>query len=148
MADCPQHTFQILTKRSQRLRQIAEQLPWPRNVWMGVSVENASYRFRIDHLRNVPAKVRFLSIEPLIGPVGELDLAGIHWVIVGGESGHRARSLDEAWVTDIRDQCVDAGTAFFFKQGSRQKYRDLPAEIDESPAPPRVWIGGVFRVDE
>lgn len=116
MKACEQHTFQILTKRPQRLATIAEQLPWPANIWMGVSVENASYRFRIDHLRRVPAKVRFLSIEPLIGEVGDLDLAGIHWVIVGGESGPRARPVEEEWVTDIRDQCVDAGVAFFFKQ--------------------------------
>lgn len=116
MVDCPQHTFQVLTKRSRRLRELADRLPWPRNVWMGVSVENSSYRFRIDHLRAVPARVRFLSIEPLIGPVGDLDLTGIHWVIVGGESGHRARPIQEQWITDVRDQCVDAEVAFFFKQ--------------------------------
>ncbi len=87
MKAADQHTFQILTKRPQRLAAIANQLSWPHNIWMGVSVENASYRFRIDHLRKVPAKVRFLSVEPLIGDAGELDLTGIHWVIVGGESG-------------------------------------------------------------
>jgi protein gp37 len=116
MKAADQHTFQILTKRPQRLAQMAHQLPWPSNVWMGVSVENARYRFRIDHLRRVPAKVRFLSVEPLIADVGELDLGGIHWVIVGGESGHNARPIEEQWVTSIRDQCVDAGVAFFFKQ--------------------------------
>lgn len=116
MKACERHTFQILTKRPQRLAAISDQLPWPANIWMGVSVENAAYRFRIDHLRKAPAKVRFLSVEPLIGDVGELDLAGIHWVIVGGESGPRARPVEEEWVTDIRDQCVDAGVAFFFKQ--------------------------------
>jgi protein gp37 len=116
MADAHQHTFQVLTKRSQRLRSMAKRLEWPPNVWMGVSVENARYRFRIDHLRTVPAKVRFLSIEPLIGPVGDLDLSGVHWVIAGGESGPKARAVDMAWVTDIRDQCVEAGVAFFFKQ--------------------------------
>lgn len=111
-----QHTFQILTKRPQRLATMARQLPWPANIWMGVSVENAAYRFRIDHLRQVPAKVRFLSVEPLIDDVGELDLRGIHWVIVGGESGHRARPIREEWVTAIRNQCVEKGVAFFFKQ--------------------------------
>jgi len=116
MADAHQHTFQVLTKRSQRLRSMAKRLEWPPNVWMGVSVENARYRFRIDHLRTVPAKVRFLSIEPLIGPVGDLDLSGVHWVIAGGESGPKARAVDMAWVTDIRDQCVETGVAFFFKQ--------------------------------
>lgn len=116
MKAADQHTFQILTKRPQRLAAMTHSLPWPSNVWMGVSVENASYRFRIDHLRKVPAKVRFLSCEPLIGDLGELDLSDIHWVIVGGESGPMARPIEEAWVTSIRDQCVDAGIAFFFKQ--------------------------------
>jgi protein gp37 len=116
MSRASQHTFQVLTKRSQRLRSVGSRLDWAPNIWMGVSVENAKYRFRIDHLRVVPAKVRFLSIEPLIAPVGELDLSGIHWVIVGGESGPRARPIDMAWVTEVRDQCVEAGLAFFFKQ--------------------------------
>jgi len=134
-----QHTFQILTKRPQRLAAMAQSLPWPNNIWMGVSVENASYRFRIDHLRRVPAKVRFLSIEPLIADVGELDLDGIHWVIVGGESGHHARPIEEEWVVSIRDQCVDAGVAFFFKQwGGRFPKaggRELAGQYwDEMPA--------------
>ncbi len=116
MKACEQHTFQVLTKRPQRLARMADQLPWPSNIWMGVSVENASYRFRIDHLRKVPARVRFLSVEPLLEDVGELDLDGIQWVIVGGESGSNARPIQEDWVTSIRDQCVDAGVAFFFKQ--------------------------------
>ena len=138
MKGCDQHTFQILTKRPQRLVAISDQLPWPSNVWMGVSVENAAYRFRIDHLRKVPAQVRFLSVEPLIDDVGILDLAGIHWVIVGGESGPQARPIEEAWVTSIRDQCVDAGIAFFFKQwGGRTPKaggRELDGELwDEMP---------------
>jgi protein gp37 len=116
MQSADQHTYQVLTKRSQRLRKLANKLPWPANVWMGVSVENERYAYRVDHLRDVPAAVRFLSIEPLIAPVGTLDLHGIHWVIVGGESGPSARPIDPAWVTDIRDQCVDSGVAFFFKQ--------------------------------
>jgi len=116
MAAATAHTFQVLTKRSKRLAGIAPELVWPANVWMGVSVEKDRYRFRIDHLRQVPAAVRFLSIEPLLAPVGTLDLDGIDRVIVGGESGHGSRPIDVSWVTDIRDQCVDAGVAFFFKQ--------------------------------
>ena len=141
MKTADRHTFQILTKRPQRLAQMAHQLPWPSNVWMGVSVENARYRFRIDHLRRVPAKVRFLSVEPLIADVGELDLTGIHWVIVGGESGHNARPIKEEWVTSIRDQCVAAEVAFFFKQwGGRTPKaggRELGGEYwDELPEGP------------
>lgn len=116
MQETTQHTFQVLTKRSHRLRDLAEDLDWPENVWMGVSVENNRYRFRIDHLRTVPATVRFLSLEPLIGPLPDLDLTAIHWVIVGGESGPRARPMVESWVQDIRDQCCSADVPFFFKQ--------------------------------
>lgn len=116
MRECERHTFQVLTKRSQRLRKLSPSLPWPSNVWMGVSVETKRYEYRIDHLRSTPAKVKFLSIEPLLGPVPNLDLTDISWVIVGGESGPRARPLDHGWVTEVRDQCIDAGTAFFFKQ--------------------------------
>jgi protein gp37 len=116
MAETPQHTYQILTKRSQRLEAVALEFGWPANVWMGVSVENDRYQFRIHHLRSVPAAVRFLSLEPLLGPLPSLDLSDIHWVIVGGESGPRARPMDLAWVEDIRDQCLAAGVPFFFKQ--------------------------------
>jgi protein gp37 len=116
MADTPRHTYQVLTKRSQRLRKVAETLEWPHNVWMGVSVENDKYRFRIDHLRGVPAAVRFLSLEPLLGPLPSIDLSGIHWVIVGGESGPNARPIDRVWVEDIRDQCLAVDVPFFFKQ--------------------------------
>lgn len=130
MKAADQHTFQILTKRPQRLARMAEQLPWPSNVWMGVSVENARYRFRIDHLRTVPSKVRFLSVEPLIADVGKLDLSGIHWVIVGGESGHNARPIREEWVTSIRDQCVHAGVAFFFKQWGGRTPKTGGRELD------------------
>jgi len=98
MADCPQHRFQVLTKRADRLVERAPELPWPRNVWMGVSVETAEYTWRIHDLRRVPAAVRFLSLEPLLGPLGNLPLKGIHWVIVGGESGRRPRPMDPAWV--------------------------------------------------
>ena len=109
------HTFQILTKRSQQLAAVAPRLPWPHNVWMGVSVENQRWTSRIDDLRKVPAKVRFLSCEPLLGPL-QLDLEGIDWVIVGGESGARARPMKPEWAREIRRQCEDEGVAFFFKQ--------------------------------
>jgi protein gp37 len=113
MAD--KHTFQILTKRSKRLAELASRLDWPDNVWMGVSVENQRWSSRIDDLRTVDAAIRFLSCEPLLGPL-ILDLEGIHWVIAGGESGRRARRMNPGWARDIRDQCLAAGVPFFFKQ--------------------------------
>ena len=109
------HVFQVLTKRSARLAELQSQLPWPANVWMGVSVEHQDYVWRIDHLRTVPAAVRFLSCEPLLGPL-DLDLRGIDWAIVGGESGPGARPMDLDWARSIRDQCQAAGVAFFLKQ--------------------------------
>lgn len=118
------HQFQVLTKRADRLAEIANELPWPDNVWMGTSVEDERVSARIDHLRTVPARVRFLSLEPLIGPLPKLNLRGIHWAIVGGESGPGARPMQASWVRDLRDQCVRAGVAFFFKQwGGVQKKR-------------------------
>jgi len=116
MAATPQHTYQVLTKRARRLRRLASDLPWPPNVWMGVSVEDADVLERVDDLRTVPAAVRFLSCEPLLGPLRELSLEGIHWVIAGGESGGNARPMEKAWVEDVRDQCATAGVPFFFKQ--------------------------------
>ena len=110
------HVFQVLTKRHERLAELAPLLPWPENVWMGVSIENADYAWRSRLLEQVPAAVRFLSVEPMLGPIERLPLAGIHWVIVGGESGHRAREMKADWARSIRDQCRDAGVAFFFKQ--------------------------------
>jgi protein gp37 len=109
------HQFQILTKRSKRLRELAPELDWPDNVWMGVSVENQRWTSRIDDLRRVPAAVRFLSLEPLLGPL-QLNLDGIHWVIVGGESGPRARPMQGDWVLSIQEQCRVARVPFFFKQ--------------------------------
>ena len=111
----PQHTYQILTKRSRRLRSLASQLSWPPNLWMGVSIESQSYAFRARHLAAVPAAVRFLSVEPMLGPV-EPDLDGIGWVIVGGESGPRARPIEYEWVVALRDRCVGEDVPFFFKQ--------------------------------
>lgn len=116
MQATPQHTYQILTKRAARLAKLAPDLPWPGNVWIGVSVETSAQLDRIDHLRTVPAAVRFVSAEPLLGPLNGLDLVGIHWLIAGGESGPGARPVHPDWVRALRDQCQAAGVAFFFKQ--------------------------------
>ena len=110
------HQFQILTKRSERLLELSSSLDWPPNVWMGVSVERQDYTFRIDDLRNTGAAIKFLSLEPLLGPLTELDLDGIDWAIVGGESGPGARPIDEQWVLEIKEQCQASGVPFFFKQ--------------------------------
>jgi len=117
------HTFQVLTKRSKRLLDLSQVIDWPTNVWMGVSVENSNYTFRIDHLRQTDAHIKFLSLEPLLGPLPDLDLHDIDWVIVGGESGPGARPIREEWVIDIRDQCLTSNVPFFFKQwgGVRRK---------------------------
>lgn len=116
MRETPQHTYQLLTKRSRRLAEVAGDLVWPANLWMGVTVESQAEVKRIIDLRRVSAAVRFLSIEPLLGPIKKLDLSGINWVIVGGESGPKARPIKEEWVVAIRDQCLQDGVAFFFKQ--------------------------------
>lgn len=147
MARANQHTYQVLTKRPELAAKWAG--PWLANIWMGASVEDARNAHRIAQLRDCPAQVRFLSIEPLIAPVGNMDLTGIHWVIVGGESGPHYRPMDHAWARDIRDQCVAAGVAFFFKQsaarftergtalieedGSAWEWRQFPGEF----TPPR-----------
>ena len=136
------HQFQVLTKRAERIEELNASLKWEPNIWMGVSVENQKYAYRIDHLRKTGAHVKFLSIEPLIGPIGKLNLRGIDWVIVGGESGPGARPMDAEWVTGIRDQCQRANVAFFFKQwGGVQKkktgrtlegrtWNEMPVEFD------------------
>ena len=139
MRRCDWHNFQILTKRSERLLELSPILPWRLHIWMGVSVETLRYTSRIDHLRQTGAMVKFLSLEPLLEPLPSLNLAGIDWVIVGGESGPGARPMDPAWVTEIRDQCVDARVPFFFKQwgGTRKKKagRELEGRTwDEMPA--------------
>jgi protein gp37 len=110
------HTFQVLTKRAERLEEVNPQIEWPDNVWMGVSVENSDYTYRIDNLRRTGAKIKFLSLEPLLGPIHNLNLEGIQWAIIGGESGPGSRTLDPTWVTDIRDECIHAEVPFFFKQ--------------------------------
>jgi len=118
------HTFQVLTKRSRRLLELNPEIDWPSNVWMGVSVENRDHTFRIEHLRQTDAQIKFLSLEPLLGPLPGLNLHGIDWVIVGGESGPGARPMAEEWVVDIRDQCLAACVPFFFKQwGGVQRKR-------------------------
>lgn len=149
MADTPQHTYQVLTKRSKRLASVAGDLDWPPNVWMGVTVETPRYAFRIDHLRTVDAAVRFISAEPLLDALPDLDLRGIHWLIAGGESGPRARRIEEEWVLDLRDQCAAADVAFFFKQwGGRtpkargralqeKHYDAMPMAAHPAPSPAR-----------
>lgn len=116
MASTPRHTFQVLTKRSKRLLSLTDELVWPTNAWIGVSVESHRYTFRVDHLRAVPAHVRFVSAEPLLGSLSTLDLMGIDWLIAGGESGQGARPVAPAWVRELRELCLASGTAFFFKQ--------------------------------
>lgn len=116
MRDCPQHTFQILTKRSRNLVEIDQYLRWPQNVWIGVSVENHDNTHRIDDLRKTAARTKFLSLEPLLGPLSNLNFEGIDWVIVGGESGPGARAMQVEWVREIREQCVGQDVALFFKQ--------------------------------
>ena len=122
MVQCPKHKFQVLTKRAGRLQRLSRKLPWARNVWMGVSVEDSRQLNRIESLKTTGAGTKFLSLEPLIGPLPGLQLAGRSWVIVGGESGPKARPMEPAWVFDIRDRCSDAGVPFFFKQwGGKNK---------------------------
>lgn len=134
MADTPQHTYQVLTKRSRRLRRLAQSLDWPRNVWMGVSVENAAQLVRVEDLRETPAQVKFLSAEPLLGPLFtpavSLDLTGIDWVITGGESGPGARPCDPEWVREIRDACAQLGAAFFHKQWGGRTPKAGGRELD------------------
>ncbi len=134
MNECPDHTFQVLTKRGARLAEVASELSWSENIWMGVSVEDERVIDRVECLRSVPAAVRFLSCEPLIGPLRRLDLRGIQWVIVGGESGPRARPMKGAWVSEIHAACVEQGVAFFFKQWGGVR-KDLTGRLLEG----RTW---------
>lgn len=136
MRQNPQHVFQVLTKRADVLRYYdsEDQLFWPHNVWMGVSVENARNMGRIDLLRQTRAKVKFLSCEPLLGPLSSMNLDGIDWVIVGGESGRRARTVDPEWVQEIREQCLAANVPFFFKQWGGTSKKKSGRMLDG-----RVW---------
>jgi len=116
MGKAPWHTFQVLTKRSERARAITDQIEWAKNIWLGVTVESVESFFRLNHLRDIPAAVRFLSLEPLLGPLPNLDLNGIDWVIVGGESGPKSRPMEKEWVVEIKESCQKAKVPFFFKQ--------------------------------
>ena len=116
MRKAEQHTFQVLTKRSERLVELAGDIEWPGNVWMGVSIENSDCLHRLDHLREVSAAVKFISFEPLLGPIGDADLTGVDWVVVGGESGPKSREIKEEWVLEIKAGCERASVPFFFKQ--------------------------------
>ena len=120
-----QHLYQVLTKRAKRLLELSEILKWENHIWMGVTVENKTLKYRIDCLRKTSAKVKFLSLEPLLGPLGKLNLSGIDWVIVGGESGPQARPIEADWVREVRDQCIEQNVPFFFKQwGGVQKKKN------------------------
>jgi len=146
MNDNPQHVFQVLTKRAERLSKVHNTLNWTPNIWMGVSVEDERVTDRVDFLRKTSAKVKFLSLEPLIGPLNNLNLKQIDWVIVGGESGHRPRKMDVDWVLEIKEQCEKFRTAFFFKQwGGKNKKaagRTLNGRTyDEMPEITEVGIG-------
>jgi protein gp37 len=134
MEKADQHEFQVLTKRSKRLAKLAPSLAWTENIWMGVTVESERFLYRIDRLLETSAAVKFISFEPLLGPIDDFDPAGIDWVIVGGESGPGARRMEEDWVTDIRDKCIDAKVAFFFKQWSGSNKKSSGCLLDG-----RIW---------
>jgi Bacteriophage protein gp37 len=124
------HRFQVLTKRSERLLDLSPQLHWASNIWMGVSVENKDYIYRIDQLRETHASIKFLSIEPMLGPLDDINLNGIDWVIVGGESGPGARPMNSSWVISVRDQCLNAGVPFFFKQWGGVNKKKAGRQLD------------------
>lgn len=130
IAHTPQHTYQVLTKRSLRLRRLSDRLQWPSNLWMGVSVENEEVLSRVDHLRQVPAAVRFLSCEPLLGSLDQIDLDGIGWVIAGGESGPSYRPMHLDWARGLRDACQAAEVPFFFKQWGGRTPKALGRQLD------------------
>jgi protein gp37 len=130
----PGHTYQILTKRAERMLEVSPLLPWPKNVWMGVTVEDNEHLHRVKRLRKVPSVLKFLSIEPLLTPLPDLNLEGVDWVIVGGESGPGARPMHTEWVLDIRDACVDEGVPFFFKQWGGVRKKTAGREIEN-----RTW---------
>jgi protein gp37 len=130
MVTADHHVFQVLTKRHERLAKLAPDLPWPENVWMGVTIENRRFVHRADYLRQVPAAVRFVSAEPLLGPLEGLDLQDVDWLIAGGESGPRHRRCDIAWVRELRDRCVDEDVAFFMKQWGGHRPKSKGRELD------------------
>ena len=130
MQESPQHQFQVLTKRPERALECIGGLPWPPNVWLGASVESADYVSRVRTLQRIPAKIRFLSVEPLLGPIPRLPLSKIHWVIVGGESGPGARPMKQEWVVQIRDRCLRSDVPFFFKQWGGVNKKRTGRELD------------------
>ena len=136
MNDLPQHIFQVLTKRPRRAAKYPG--PWTDNIWQGTSIESRKYLYRIDQLRECPAKVRFLSLEPLLEDLGELNLTGIHWVIVGGESGKGYRPMPHEWAREIRDQCLEKGVAFFFKQSAAYR-TEMGTELEETDGTKTTW---------
>ena len=136
------HIYQVLTKRSARLREIADQLNWTENIWMGVSVENETFTYRIDDLRNTPCKIKFLSVEPLIGPIKTFDLTFIDWVIVGGESGPRARPMKKEWVDFLKRRCEIFGVPFFFKQWGKKEFNSNPLDPTTKPDNENYAKGG------
>jgi protein gp37 len=142
MAATPRHTYQILTKRAERLAAVADSLRWPANVWMGVSVEDQKATHRIPHLLRTSAQTKFLSVEPLIGPISRLALTGIQWVIVGGESGPGARPMNKEWVAAIRDRCGMQGIPFFFKQWGKPQFNADPSDPTIQKAHPLHAKGG------
>jgi protein gp37 len=142
MNNTPQHTYQVLTKRSERLRELAPQLKWTSNIWMGVSVENDEYAYRVNDLSFTPAITKFISVEPLIGAVTTLNLDNINWVIVGGESGHKARPLEKVWVDFIKVQCEERNIPFFFKQWGKPKFNIDPSDPTIQSDHPQHAKGG------
>lgn len=130
MNSCPQHTFQVLTKRADRLLELSMHLRWTHNIWMGVTVENKESLFRIDRLRRSDARVKFLSCEPLLEDLGHVGLGGVDWVIVGGESGPRSRPMDASWATSLRDQCIEGGVPYFFKQWGGWNKKEAGRRLD------------------
>ncbi len=146
MRACPQHSFQVLTKRPERVKEVAHKLPWPSNIWMGTSVEDGRALPRVDQIREVPSRIRFLSCEPLIGSLEALVLDGIHWVIVGGESGPGSRPMLHEWVVEIREKCILAGVPFFFKQwgGRNKKMAGRKLDGQEWNGIPKRSVLGVF----
>lgn len=142
MNQTPKHIYQVLTKRSERLLEVAAELRWTSNIWIGVSVEDENHTYRIADLCATPARIKFLSIEPLLGPINKLDLTSIDWVIVGGESGPKARRLKKEWIEYIKQECKVAKTAFFFKQWGKAKFNANPLDPTIDPAHPKHAKGG------
>ncbi|OEU83186.1 MAG: hypothetical protein BA865_05315 [Desulfobacterales bacterium S5133MH4] len=146
MNKAQQHTFQVLTKHSENMRRLSHSLPWPENVWMGVTFENSDYLKRMDDLRDTPARIKFVSFEPLLGPILDINLTGIDWVIVGGESGPKARPMSPLWVKGVRDQCLAAGMPFFFKQWGGLNKKKAGRVLDGRTWDDMLGLAGTERI--